>query len=95
MRFLAFLCLFVPLIAGAADLSKAQRAAIEDRIKPFSEVCVAGDSACGAVTCRLPRLRHFPVQQSTLPAVRVMVQRDKVVWVPCLQGRASTISLVD
>lgn len=48
MRFFAFLCLLLPLFAGAADLSKAQRAAIEERIKPFSEVCVAGDSSCGA-----------------------------------------------
>lgn len=60
MRFLAFLCLFVPMIAGAADLSKAQRAAIEDRIKPFSEVCVAGDSACGGSDVQVATVEALP-----------------------------------
>jgi len=32
MRFFVFLCVLLPLVAGAADLSKAQRAAIEERI---------------------------------------------------------------
>ena len=47
MRILAFICLLFPLIVAAADLTKAQRAAIEERIKPFSDVCVAGDDSCG------------------------------------------------
>lgn len=46
MRILGFICLLFPLIVAAADLTKAQRSAIEERIKPFSEVCVAGDSSC-------------------------------------------------
>jgi cytochrome c5 len=32
---------------SAQDLSDAQRADIEQRIKPIGEVCVEGDSSCG------------------------------------------------
>jgi cytochrome c5 len=31
----------------AVDLSEAQRAAIEERIKPVGESCLVGDSSCG------------------------------------------------
>ncbi len=33
--------------AAAVDLSDAQRAAIEERIKPVGDVCLQGDSSCG------------------------------------------------
>ena len=33
--------------ASAADLTDAQRAAIEERIKPVGESCMEGDSSCG------------------------------------------------
>ena len=33
---------------SAQDLSDAQRADIEERIKPIGEVCLEGDNACGA-----------------------------------------------
>lgn len=48
MRFIALCFVLVPLFAFAADLSKSQRAAIEERISPFSQVCVAGDADCTA-----------------------------------------------
>lgn len=48
MRIVALVIALIPLFASAADLSKAQRAAIEARIAPYSEVCVAGDTNCGA-----------------------------------------------
>ena len=51
MRFVALIFALIPVFASAVDLSKAQRAAIEERIKPYSEVCVAGDDNCaGAAT---------------------------------------------
>lgn len=46
MRFIAFIVALLPLAAAAIDLSKDQRAAIEDRIKPYSQVCVAGSDSC-------------------------------------------------
>ena len=48
MRVIALLCALIPAFVMAADLTKAQRAAIEDRIKPYSQVCVAGDDSCAA-----------------------------------------------
>ena len=48
MRVIALICALIPAFAMAADLTKAQRAAIEDRIKPYSQVCVAGDTSCAA-----------------------------------------------
>ena len=35
--------------AGAVDLTDAQRATIEERIKPVGESCMEGDSSCGGV----------------------------------------------
>lgn len=46
MRIVAILLALLPLAAYAADLTKAQRAEIEERIKPFGEVCLPGDD-CG------------------------------------------------
>lgn len=45
-----FSCLAVLLAASAfaLDLSDAQRAAIEARIKPVGESCMEGDNSCGA-----------------------------------------------
>jgi cytochrome c5 len=48
MRFVALIFALMPLLASAADLSKEQRAAIEARITPYSQVCVAGDDSCAA-----------------------------------------------
>ena len=47
---IAFSFLAVLLVgnAFAQDLSDAQRAAIEERIKPAGESCLEGDSHCGA-----------------------------------------------
>ena len=44
-----FCVLALGLGAGAlaVDLTEAQRAEIEDRIKPVGESCLAGDSSCG------------------------------------------------
>lgn len=50
MRLLALIFALIPLLATAADLTKEQRAAIEERIKPFSQVCVAGDENCGGAS---------------------------------------------
>ena len=50
MRFFVLIFTLIPVFATAIDLSKEQRAAIEDRIKPYSQVCVAGDESCAAVT---------------------------------------------
>lgn len=46
MRLFFITLLLAPLAAMAMDLSERQRADIEARIKPFSEVCVQGE-ACG------------------------------------------------
>ena len=43
----SFLALFVSFGAIAVDLTDEQRAAIEERIKPVGESCMAGDSDCG------------------------------------------------
>jgi len=48
MRVIALIIAFMPLMASAIDLSKAQRSAIEERIQPFSQVCVVGDDSCTA-----------------------------------------------
>ena len=44
---LALIAMAVAIAATAQDLSDAQRAAIEERIKPVGEVCLQGDSSCG------------------------------------------------
>ena len=41
------LALLLAVAASAEDLTEAQRAAIEERIKPVGEVCLQGDSSCG------------------------------------------------
>ncbi len=41
------LALGVGVSALAVDLTEAQRAEIEERIKPVGESCLAGDSSCG------------------------------------------------
>ena len=46
MRLLLTLILMAPIAAVALDLTDKQRAEIEARIKPFSEVCVQGQP-CG------------------------------------------------
>lgn len=46
MRFTALVFALIPLVATAVDLTKEQRAGIEERIQPYSQVCVAGDDAC-------------------------------------------------
>lgn len=49
MTRLVFCFMAAMLAAGAhaVDLTDAQRAAIEERIKPVGESCMAGDSSCG------------------------------------------------
>ena len=39
--------LLAAMAVSAQDISDAQRAAIEERIKPVGEVCLQGDSSCG------------------------------------------------
>jgi cytochrome c5 len=44
------LCFLAAVLAGSAlalDLTDDQRAAIEERIKPAGESCMAGDASCG------------------------------------------------
>lgn len=48
MRLLVILALSAPLMVMAKDLTERQRADIESRIQPFSEVCVQGDPCSGA-----------------------------------------------
>ena len=36
--------------AAAVELTDAQRSAIEERIKPVGESCMAGDASCGGVS---------------------------------------------
>jgi len=43
----SFLALFLAGAALAIDLTDEQRAAIEKRIAPVGESCLAGDSSCG------------------------------------------------
>ena len=44
---LAIVALVTACSAWAAELTDAQRAEIEERIKPVGESCMAGDSSCG------------------------------------------------
>jgi cytochrome c5 len=44
----SFLAIVLAASAFAVDLTDAQRAAIEERIKPAGESCMAGDNSCGA-----------------------------------------------
>lgn len=44
----------VALGAAAVELTDAQRAAIEDRIKPVGDSCLQGDSSCAAVVAAGP-----------------------------------------
>lgn len=44
----SFLAVLLASSAFAADLTDAQRAAIEERIKPVGESCLEGDSSCAA-----------------------------------------------
>jgi cytochrome c5 len=44
----SFLAVLVAASAFAQDLTDAQRAAIEERIKPVGESCMQGDNSCGA-----------------------------------------------
>ncbi len=44
----SFLAVLLAAGAYAADLTDAQRAAIEERIKPAGESCLEGDNTCGA-----------------------------------------------
>ena len=39
--------LLAAMAVSAQDISDAERAAIENRIKPVGEVCLQGDSSCG------------------------------------------------
>lgn len=48
MRIIALIVMLLPLMASAIELSKDQRNAIEARIQPYSQICVAGDSSCAA-----------------------------------------------
>jgi len=43
----SFLAVLLPCSALAVELTDAQRAAIEERIKPVGTSCMAGDSSCG------------------------------------------------
>lgn len=47
MRLFFITLLLVPLATMAVDLSERQRADIEARIKPFSDVCVQGEACSG------------------------------------------------
>lgn len=44
----SFLAVLLAASAFAVDLTDAQRAAIEERIKPAGESCMEGDNTCGA-----------------------------------------------
>jgi len=48
MRIIAFVLALLPMTLLAVDLTDAQRSAIEDRIKPYSQVCLPGDDCGGA-----------------------------------------------
>ena len=49
MRCLLIILLLAPMAALALDLTDRQRADIEARIQPFSEVCVQGEACGGGV----------------------------------------------
>ena len=53
----SFLAALLACSALAVELTDAQRAAIEERIKPVGESCMAGDSSCGGARCRCCRGR--------------------------------------
>jgi len=46
----SFLAALLACSASAVELSDAHRAAIEERIKPVGESCLAGDASCGGAT---------------------------------------------
>ena len=43
----SFLAICLAFSAAAVDISDAERAAIEQRIKPMGESCLLGDNSCG------------------------------------------------
>ena len=43
----SFLAMCLAFHAAAVDISDAERAAIEERIKPMGENCLLGDNSCG------------------------------------------------
>ncbi len=45
---LSFLAVLLAASAVAVELTDAQRAAIEERIKPVGDSCLEGDNTCGA-----------------------------------------------
>ncbi len=47
---IAILAALAACSAFAVDITDAQRAAIEERIKPVGEVCLQGDSSCGGAS---------------------------------------------
>ncbi len=48
MRIIAFVLALLPMTLLAVELTGAQRSAIEDRIKPYSQVCLPGEECGGA-----------------------------------------------
>lgn len=44
---ISILGVLLAFAASAVELTDAERAAIEERIKPVGEVCLMGDSSCG------------------------------------------------
>lgn len=44
---ISFMAALLACSASAVELTDAQRAAIEERIKPVGESCMEGDSSCG------------------------------------------------
>lgn len=46
----SFLALCLAFSAAAVDISDAERAEIEERIKPMGENCLLGDNSCGGAT---------------------------------------------
>ena len=68
MRYL--LVTILALSASAFAQTDEQRAAIADRIKSFSNVCVAGQD-CGGASVADAAVASFPVKQSTQAALHV------------------------
>jgi len=50
MRIVAFLVCLLPVLAYSADLSKAQRAEVEARIKPYGSACLPTDDCAGGAS---------------------------------------------
>ena len=92
MRYL--LVTILALSASAFAQTDEQRAAIADRIKSFSNVCVAGEDCGGAAAAGAMEVAALPGEASTPDALRATALTAAAVLVLSWRAATQTTSLV-